>query len=400
LQLAIGDMVVGTLAPLGLSVASNNQALTEGELQRLRALHLSHLRVDLQLANSEYSDTLQRASSAAQALGIQLEVALFLTDNAAAELDELLSHLQKLKPPLGTWLVFHTGEKTTSENWVRLARGRLHSYDATVLIGAGTNAYFTELNRERPPIRVLDFVSYSANPQVHAFDNASLVETLETLPVTVQSARQFCGNLPICISPITLKPRFNVVATGPELEPAADELPAPVDARQMSLFGAAWTLGTIARLAHSEVARLTFYETIGWRGVMESAQGASSLAFPSVPGTVFPMYHVLADVGEFAGAQVLSSTRSDSLKLDGIALQKNGRLCVLLANLSSAEQQIEVQGLAGPVMVRVLDETNVELAMRRPEAFRASGEEIESASGHLQLSLKAYAVARIVCRNH
>jgi hypothetical protein len=206
--------------------------------------------------------------------------------------------------------------------------------------------------------------------------------------------------LPICISPITLKPRFNVVATGPEPEPAPGKLPAPVDARQMSLFGAAWTLVAIARLAQSEVARLTFYETTGWRGVMETAHGTSSPAFPSTPGTVFPVYHVLADVGEFAGAQVLASTRSDALKLDGLVLKKDEQTCVLLANLSAVEQGVEIHNLYGQAQVRFLDETNAERAMRRPEAFRASGEEIESASGHLQLSLKAYAVARIVCRNH
>jgi hypothetical protein len=195
--------------------------------------------------------------------------------------------------------------KSTSEKWVELARERLQVYDATVPIGAGTNAYFTELNRGRPPVQVLDFISYSVNPQVHAFDNASLVENSGNIAATVQSARQFCDNLPICISPITLKPRFNVAATGPESEPAPGELPAPVDARQMSLSGAAWTLGAIARLAHSEAAQLTFYETTGWRGVMETERGAASTNFPSLPGTVFPLYHVLADVGEFAEPRFL-----------------------------------------------------------------------------------------------
>jgi hypothetical protein len=400
LQFVIGDSVVRTLPPLGLGMASHNQPLTERELQRLRALHLSHLRVDLPLANSEYSHTLKRASDEAQALGVNLEVALFLTDNAYAELYDLLAQLHELKPPLGSWLVFHTSEKSTSEKWVELARERLQVYDATVPIGAGTNAYFTELNRGRPPVQVLDFISYSVNPQVHAFDNASLVETLETLPATVQSARQFCDNLPICISPITLKPRFNVAATGPESEPAPGELPAPVDARQMSLSGAAWTLGAIARLAHSEAAQLTFYETTGWRGVMETERGAASTNFPSLPGTVFPLYHVLVDVGEFAGAQVLASTHSDALKLEGLVLRKEGQTCVLLANLSATDQEIKVQNILGPIEMRVLDETNAESAMREPEAFRASaGEEIGAVDGRLHLKLKAYAVARILSRN-
>ena len=54
----------------------------------------------------------------------------------------------------------------------------------------------------------------SLNPQVHAFDNASLVETLEAQKWTVESARKFVGGLPISVSPITLRPRFNPNATG------------------------------------------------------------------------------------------------------------------------------------------------------------------------------------------
>jgi hypothetical protein len=166
----------------------------------------------------------------------------------------------------------------------------------------------------------------------------------------------------------------------------------------MSLFGAAWTLVAIARLAQSEVARLTFYETTGWRGVMETAHGTSSPAFPSTPGTVFPVYHVLADVGEFAGAQVLASTRSDALKLDGLVLKKDEQTCVLLANLSAVEQGVEIHNLYGQAQVRFLDETNAERAMHEPGVFRAGGgEEIEVTNGRVQLKLKAYGVARILC---
>jgi hypothetical protein len=81
-------------------------------------------------------------------------------------------------------------------------------------------------------------------------------------------------------------------------------------------------------------------------------------------------------------------------------LREVGQTCVLLANLSADEQSIEVQNICGPAQVRVLDETNVEFAMRQPEAFRAqAGTEIEVNDGRLQLLLKPYAVARILCPN-
>jgi hypothetical protein len=63
-------------------------------------------------------------------------------------------------------------------------------------VGGGTNIYFTELNRFRPPVELLEFVTWSMNPQVHAFDDLSLVETLETQATTVESAQSFFGGLP------------------------------------------------------------------------------------------------------------------------------------------------------------------------------------------------------------
>jgi hypothetical protein len=333
----------------------------------------------------------------AAALGVALEAALFLSDDAEIELDALLAVLRELRPPITAWLIFHSAEKSTSERWVALARARLAAYDAAIPVGSGTNVYFTELNRQRPPAAALDLVCYSINPQVHAFDNASLAETCSTIAATLESARQFAGGKPIAITPITLKPRFNPNATGPEPEPKPGELPPQVDARQMSLFGAGWTLGSLKYLAEGGAASATFFETSGWRGVMEAATGSPLPdVFRAPPGGVFPLYHVLADAGEFAGAEVIRSASSDPLKVDGLALRKDGRMRVLLANLSAVPQQVTVQGLGARAQVRVLDETNAEAAMREPEAFRAQvGEEQTVEDGILELTLRPYAIVRI-----
>jgi hypothetical protein len=153
-------------------------------------------------------------------------------------------------------------------------------------------------------------------------------------------------------------------------------------------------------LAESGVPSVTYYETSGWRGVMESEEGSSATErFRSIPGGVYPLYHVLADVGELAGAEVLPATSSDTLALDGLALRGGGRTRVLLANLSPRQQRVRVRGLAPRVTLRVLDETNAERAMRDPERFRAEpGEPRESRAGELELELRPYAVARLDAR--
>jgi hypothetical protein len=393
---AIGEEIIGTLPRLGLGLASHGQPLSDDEVARLRALHVSHLRVDLHLATPGWRDALRRALVEADALGVALELALFVSDAAGEELPALAAAFHGLRPPVARWLIFHAAEKVTGERWVALARRALIAVAPGAPFGGGTNSYFTELNRERPAPGPLDLVAYSINPQVHAFDDASLMETLACQATTVESARAFVGNLPIAISPLTLRPRFNPNATGPEAGVAADGLPFEVDPRQMSLFGAAWTIGSLAALAACGVASATYYETTGPRGVMETAAGTPWAAFRSFLGGVFPLYHALADAGEFAGGQVLRVSVGDRLGAAALALRKDGRTRVLLANLHPAPQRITLRLSAREVQLRQLDETNAEAAMRSPEAFRAeAGQVLAVQDGGLALDLLPYAIARI-----
>ena len=385
------------LPRIGLGVAHHGKPLTQKELERLKKLNLSHLRVDLNLAQRNYDSVLRRANCEANSLGVPLEIALTLSDAAARELSQLGAVLGTVKPAICRWLIFHVLEESTSEKWVKFARKSLRRYAADAKIGAGTNAFFTELNRGRPPVSALDLVCYSMNPQAHAFDNASLVETLEAQASTVESARQFIGGLPIAVTPITLKARFNPAAAGPEPEPPPGELPAPVDVRQMSLFGAGWTVGSLKYLSESGVSSVTYYETTGWRGVMETEDGSLMPdKFLSGPGWVFPTYHVFTDVGEFAGARVVPSTSSDTLRLDGIALHKNGATRILLANFTPETQRVTVHNLAPTVKLREINETNAQKAMVSPETFLTEPDErMQTTAGNLELNLLPYAIARI-----
>jgi hypothetical protein len=259
------------------------------------------------------------------------------------------------------------------------------------LIGAGTDGYFTELNRERPPVEILDLVTYSLNPQVHAFDNTTLVESLKTQAVTVASARTFVGNLPLLVSPVTLKMRSSRGATSPE---DCGDLQTTVDVRQMSLFGAGWTLGSIKYLSESHVHSITYYETTGWRGVMETSEGARLPdRFRSIAGSVFPIYHVLAAVGEFAEGETVPVQSSHSLEVDALVLRKHNQIRVVLANYTAERQQIHLPELQSAASAWTLDETNAERAMRFPEAHRIEhSQPIEANTSGLIIEMRPFAV--------
>ena len=141
----------------------------------------------------------------------------------------------------------------------------------------------------------------------------------------------------------------------------------------MSLFAACWAAGSVRNLAQSGAAGITYFETTGWRGVMETAGGSPAPdKFRSIPGAVFPVYHVLADIGEFAGGEVLAVRPSDALTVDGIALRRDDRLRVLIANMTAEPQTVAVAGLRGRIDVVAARLPRIaEEAMREPEAWRA-----------------------------
>lgn len=399
--LSVGNTAIGRLPRIGLETASHGRPLGAGEIGLLRGLHLAHLRAALHFNRPDWEARLRQAGREAEALGVELELALFLggkaEQEAGRELQVLRSVLESQAFPVCTWLVFHHGEKSTSGSWIELARSVLQSYRREALIGSGTDAYFAELNRARPPLEALDLLCYSINPQVHAFDNRSLAESLEAQGATVQSARQFSGGRPIAVSPVTLRPRYNPNATGPEPDVAPGELPAQVDPRQMSLFGAAWTLGSLTCLGQSSAYSVTYYETGGWRGVMESASGSEKPSlFSSISGSVFPLYHVLADVGQWRDAELLSTESSRPLEITGLALERDGAKRILLANLGEESRRVRISGVGGPAAIRVLDERSAEKAMTAARRWRSQpGERIEGGASELTLELLPFAVACI-----
>ncbi|MDG2405345.1 MAG: hypothetical protein P8M25_10445, partial [Paracoccaceae bacterium] len=67
--------------------------------------------------------------------------------------------------------------------------------------GGGMVSFFPELNRKRPPVEALDFVSHGLCPIVHAADDLSVMETLEAVPHITTSARAIIGKRPYRIGP-------------------------------------------------------------------------------------------------------------------------------------------------------------------------------------------------------
>ncbi len=370
------------LPRLGLQVSSQTAKLSDQEITRLKALHLDHLRVDLALSNDSFVAQLRDASEQAKAIGAKLHVGLRLGTEPESDLERLATEERAIHPPVAVWLVIGTNQPL-----YRVARPRLKALGRKALVGwAHEESNFAQFNRIRPTANMLEVSAYGITPQIHAFDNRSIMETLPIEADTVRSARQFIGASPLLITPITL--RLQTVAQ----TPLPGELPSSVDPRQPTLFAAAWTLGSVKSLAEGGAQSATYFETVGWKGIMESASGSALPdKFPSRPGALFPVYAVLRELGEWAGGQVQRVHSSDESAVLGLVLRQGNRERWLVANLTDHPQPATIRGLGSHPEMRQLNAAALPEPLWDPTPLPLANASVKDRT----LSLPPYGIVQI-----
>jgi hypothetical protein len=320
------------LPDLGTCQSSRDQGFARNEIEILKALPFTHYRAELKLFDKNWETFLKQAANESQQLGWPLFLVLYLSSEVEAELKKFISGLKKYKANLKYCFAVrenHLPDVLLTDKLIK----SLQPNFSKVIVGTGVNAYFAELNRNRPQNQQARFVNFTISPQVHAFDDLSLVENLEAQADVVKSAKNLFPGKEVFVSPITLKQRFNVVATSEEEGSLWKELPFQVDARQLSPFAAAWMLGSLKNLAEAGATLVTFFETVGWRGIVQGNFAPSMPEkFPAEPGELFPVFHLL---NEFSGfREMFLSERSSPLNFTGMVLKNGKTRKILLANFS------------------------------------------------------------------
>jgi D-apionolactonase len=324
----VGKTAGFTRPALGLGGAGLGQ-VGAAEAECLRSIGLDHVRADLHLTAPGWEARLEGASADARAIGAPLELALFLPDDPTAALRALAGCAAALRPRVACWLLF-ASDGTTVDGLAALAREALAGVCPAALFGGGTDGHFAELNRRRPSRRGLDRLVFALLPQVHAFDDATMVENLGSLRPIAETARGFAAGVPLGISPVTLRPR----AEPRRASPCDPGPPLTDDPRQATPFAAAWTLGFLAAAAEAGFDALTFFELSGPRGVTES-------------GLAFPVLHALADVAALPGALVLPARSRRPERVRALALRSGTHARLFLANVTAEPHPVRVEGLAG-----------------------------------------------------
>ena len=259
-----------------------------------------------------------------------------------------------------------------------------------VKLGGGMAAYFTELNRKRPPAELLDYVTHTTCPSVHAPDDRSVMETLEALPYQIQSTRAFMGGqIPYRIGPSQLECRENAYGKATTPNPNNGRVClSRIDPRQRGLFNAAWTLGYVAAFARGGIEVIALGAPTGPFGHIYRRTDFAQPYFDEFgAGAVYPSFHVLAGLARLSGKPLRKAELSREGAIEVIAVSDGGKTVLWLANLTDADQKVTLP--AGALNVAVLDESTFERATTDANALQGLQVPVKA----LSLDLGAYAVA-------
>ncbi|MDE0049046.1 MAG: hypothetical protein OXO52_04610 [Rhodospirillales bacterium] len=405
IAIAVGGGTGTQMPEIGLGVANLERAHLGHGLDLLEALGPGHLVCECDPRDEHAAEALAAGRGLAEALGAGVVLEITVPCERPV-LDELAAVAEiaaqaGLKPdaivPEQARLLKFTLEKIPAlgipdfDEVYAAARAAFPG----VRLGGGVFTNFTELNRNVAEPALFDFLTHATCAVVHEPDDRSVMETLQTLPDIVASAKAWAGGKPYRIAPSAIGMRFNPY--GPDVHRNADNGRYSFnrqDPRHRALLGAAFTLGYAARVAPLGIEALAFGQPSGALGMVYRRTGDpqpwfDDLAGPAVP----PLYHIVSALAAAKGAAVRAVTSGDATRVLGLAYESGGGTLLWLANLTPETQAVTVSGLSGSgATVGRLDSSNFVDAASDPAGFAASRGEPGDPS---RLALAPFAVARI-----
>jgi len=331
----VSDLEV-SLPDIGLNIA---QDYSESDHDEFKEIGIGHLRFNLDLDDTSKAN-LSGAVKLSRKLGLKLDLAIKAT--SVNQITEFLHSNEELTTAIRSLLIFSKTHKVTPAEFILTARELLGPQQ---IISAGTDLYFTEINRGSAVVPGIDQINFSLNPQVHSFDDRTLIQNLATQEVIALNAARIAGSKRVSVGPITLRPRFNPNATQPDKDVSNTALPASVDIRQRTWFNEAWTAISIKYLSQSNSVNLaTYFESVGWWGIRESKSGSKDLVnFPSKSGEAFPVWNLFAALKGFSICRKSSSSAPEVV--DSLIIRNSETTRLILANFSSEAQQVHFTGI-------------------------------------------------------
>jgi hypothetical protein len=210
----------GPMPRLGLSVLPEDAELALSVADLVKQAGPQHLNCRIDLRDAGWQDALPRYRELAQRVGAEvvLEIIIPGAERAAAEVERAAAAVQAadLRPaavvvtPAADLKSYPPGTPLPEgvPSWQEII-GATRAAFPRARIGGGMLSNFTELNRKRPPAELLDFVTHATSTLIHACDDRTVMENLETIGHIIRSTQAFSGDTAYRIGPAHIGNSFN-----------------------------------------------------------------------------------------------------------------------------------------------------------------------------------------------
>lgn len=297
--------------------------------------------VELDTRTSQWPAALQRADVEAGALSLDVRVVAEHPDGVRAAVGAVAALPSGRVIRLGVFSTrTHVSEPPLWDALADAARERL----AGVELVGGARSHFTELNRRHGDLpRDLPALTFAITPQMHATERAQLVESVPMQAIVTRDAGRIAAGRPLHVGPITLRSRYNAVATSdpdagsdPTLAHGygAELVPGATDPRQASAALEAWTVASFAAIAGqaraADVASVAYFETAGPRGIRSGAND-------------YPVARAIAAIGALRDGELLvpEGELPPGVQVVGVR-REDGTRRILAASIAPRPSDIEL----------------------------------------------------------
>ncbi len=361
----VGNQPAGKLPDIGVCSSSRSKPLSDSEANLLKGIPFSHIRGELFLSSLQMEDQYASLSGESIKTGFPAEICLVFGNDPQAELSRFLLLYIQRPIPLRRIIIFSDKDKVAANSVLSSVIPAIRREFPGIPAGTGTNGNFAQLNRSRPDFQDIDFITFAIHPQEHASDERTMVENTAAQKYAVKSASNFAIQKPVIVSPVTLQRRFNANRHNYELPSEGSTIPMGMDSRQMSLFGAAWTTGSLKYLLDSDAKSITYYESVGERGIfMGDNDSRWPYVFEAHKGLLFPVFHVfriLLNKGKF---KIPGSYSTNPLAIDGFTVSTGNSGLAFLSNMTRQRQKFELIGTDGCRVIMKMNTENFDYLSR------------------------------------
>lgn len=206
-----------------------------------------------------------------------------------------------------------------------------------VRLGGGMLSYFTELNRKRVPASRLDFITHCTNPIVHASDDKSVMQTLETLPYITRSVRAIYGDKAYRLGPSTIPMRQNPYGSRTMENPGGARMAmANTDPRHNGVFAEAFAMAYAIEVIDVGLECLTLSALTGSFGLI-AGKGE-----PVAEGSRRPLFNTVKWLAGVAESKWQECISSEPTQIVAFIAQCGSGACLRLVNIASEPKTVDL----------------------------------------------------------